>query len=532
MSSIIQDRRFRWAAAGTVAVLVISAILFVTSARSWAQGQHDAEVLLPGTVIAGVQVGDLSIADAASAVSGVLDERLSRAVTLHHGEDVWSVSLGDLGGTADVEAAMTEARDTGAALPLLDLVRVRWLGHDSGVAVGVPIRVSESQLQGFVATVADGLDADPRTAGLRWEDGEVVLEAAAKGLEVDREATTDDLRAALRGSTDELTVTAGELQPEVDTATAEAALPLVQEAVVAVLDRVVAVTHDGGRWETSARDLGATPDLDGVVSAALDAVTSDSDLGDVEVPLDLPEESVTSFVADVAGAIDVAPRDARLDTSSGWVEFVAGRDGVAVDRGGARSALEAALRGDGDTVELEVGPAKPRVSLDDYRHVLLVRQGERRVYLYRDQEIIRDWPVAVGLAGSPTPTGIFQIGAKRANPTWNNPSPTGWGSDMPAFIGPGPDNPLGLRALNWNRDGRDTLIRFHGTPNEASIGEAASRGCVRLRNDDAIEMFDLVPTGTTVVSLDVGRGAPEADVSDDADEDGEQPRRRGSGSNP
>jgi lipoprotein-anchoring transpeptidase ErfK/SrfK len=90
---------------------------------------------------------------------------------------------------------------------------------------------------------------------------------------------------------------------------------------------------------------------------------------------------------------------------------------------------------------------------------------------------------------------------KRFEPTWYNPAPNGWGSDMPAVIGPGPDNPLGLRALNWNRGGADTLIRFHGTPNESSIGEAASRGCVRMFNSDVIELYDLVPSGTAIVSI-------------------------------
>jgi lipoprotein-anchoring transpeptidase ErfK/SrfK len=72
---------------------------------------------------------------------------------------------------------------------------------------------------------------------------------------------------------------------------------------------------------------------------------------------------------------------------------------------------------------------------------------------------------------------------------------------MPARIGPGPDNPLGVRAINWNRPGGgDTLIRFHGTPNEASIGTAASNGCVRMFNSDVIELYDLVSPGMTIIS--------------------------------
>ena len=116
--------------------------------------------------------------------------------------------------------------------------------------------------------------------------------------------------------------------------------------------------------------------------------------------------------------------------------------------------------------------------------------------------MVRTWPVAVGTGGSPTPTGTFTVGAKRFEPTWVNPARDRWGADLPARIGPGPDNPLGLRALNWNRvGGGDTLIRFHGTPNEDSIGEAASNGCVRMFNDDVIELYDLVPSGAMIISI-------------------------------
>jgi lipoprotein-anchoring transpeptidase ErfK/SrfK len=134
--------------------------------------------------------------------------------------------------------------------------------------------------------------------------------------------------------------------------------------------------------------------------------------------------------------------------------------------------------------------------------VLVLRQGERTLELFEDHEPAHEWPVAVGQGGSPTPTGTFTVGAKRFEPTWVNPSPNGWGSDMPARIGPGPENPLGIRALNWNdENGRDTLIRFHGTPNEDSIGEAASQGCVRMFNDDVADLYDLVPSGTVILSV-------------------------------
>lgn len=516
-----RGRRLGWTLGAIAVLLLIVTLLLVTTARSWAGDNHTAQVLLPGTLVAEVPVGGLAAEDATAAVTAALDERLERRVTLHHEGDSWTTSLAELGARVDVPAAIDEALHAASASPTFELVRVRWFGAEVGISVHVPIRVGQDRLDALVAELAEELDEGARTASLAWQDGDVTLLPAAKGLDVDREVTTQALLGALRGETDEVDVSAEVLAPDVDTATAEAALDLMRRPLDAALDRAVSVVHEDESWTVTPRGLDAVPDLGPLFEAAVTTVRSGGSGDDLraEVPLDISEDTLSEFLAGIASGLDVAPRDARLDHSTGWIEFVPSRDGLAVDREKAATELVAALRGEDETVSLDIGPDPPRVTLDDLRHVLLVRQGERRVYLYRDGRIVRDWPVAVGLAGSPTPTGVFTIGAKRANPTWYNPSPGGWGSDMPAVIGPGPDNPLGLRALNWNRDGRDTLIRFHGTPNEASIGEAASRGCVRMRNADVIELFDLVPSGATVVSLNVGTPPPPVEEEEEEEDD-------------
>jgi lipoprotein-anchoring transpeptidase ErfK/SrfK len=66
---------------------------------------------------------------------------------------------------------------------------------------------------------------------------------------------------------------------------------------------------------------------------------------------------------------------------------------------------------------------------------------------------------------------------------------------------PGLDNPLGARALYLFQNGRDTLYRLHGTNEVWSIGRAVSSGCVRLLNQDVIDLYDRIPVGTRVVVL-------------------------------
>src|SRR5690606_4810628 len=69
--------------------------------------------------------------------------------------------------------------------------------------------------------------------------------------------------------------------------------------------------------------------------------------------------------------------------------------------------------------------------------------------------------------------------------------------DLPAFVAGGsPSNPLGARAMYLYRDGGDTGYRFHGTTQPWSIGQDASSGCIRMFNEDAIDLYQRIPVGT------------------------------------
>jgi lipoprotein-anchoring transpeptidase ErfK/SrfK len=65
----------------------------------------------------------------------------------------------------------------------------------------------------------------------------------------------------------------------------------------------------------------------------------------------------------------------------------------------------------------------------------------------------------------------------------------------------GIDNPLGARALYIFKDGRDTIYRLHGNPDERSIGQAISSGCVRLLNQDIIDLYQRVPSGSPILVM-------------------------------
>ncbi|MGF6258705.1 lipoprotein-anchoring transpeptidase ErfK/SrfK [Ensifer sp. LBL] len=72
---------------------------------------------------------------------------------------------------------------------------------------------------------------------------------------------------------------------------------------------------------------------------------------------------------------------------------------------------------------------------------------------------------------------------------------------LPQRIAPGADNPLGARALYLFQNGKDTLYRIHGTSEPWTIGTEASSGCIRMLNEDVIELYGKVSKGATVVVL-------------------------------
>lgn len=112
-----------------------------------------------------------------------------------------------------------------------------------------------------------------------------------------------------------------------------------------------------------------------------------------------------------------------------------------------------------------------------------------------DEQTYLVYPSSVPRDEEHTQRGYTEIVLKRRNPTWI-PTPTMRAADptLPESIPPGPDNPMGSRALNlgWQ------YYRIHGIDNLDKIGRPASSGCVGLFNPNVEELFELVQVGTQV----------------------------------
>lgn len=139
---------------------------------------------------------------------------------------------------------------------------------------------------------------------------------------------------------------------------------------------------------------------------------------------------------------------------------------------------------------------------DEAPGTIVVDTHTRKLYLVGEAGMATRYPIAVGREGLSF-RGTGGIGRKAEWPSWQ---PTAnmvrTRPDLyAAYAGGLPGgliNPLGARALYLYRGGRDSMFRIHGTSDAASIGHATSAGCIRLFNQDIIDLYNRVPTGTRV----------------------------------
>ena len=128
---------------------------------------------------------------------------------------------------------------------------------------------------------------------------------------------------------------------------------------------------------------------------------------------------------------------------------------------------------------------------------IIVNTTERRLYLVQGGGQALRYGIGVGRVGF-TWAGTTSIVAKKEWPDWTPPSQMlRRRPDLPRFMKGGPDNPLGARAMYLG----SSLYRIHGSNEPWTIGQAVSSGCIRMRNEDVIDLYDRVKVGAKVVVI-------------------------------
>lgn len=129
------------------------------------------------------------------------------------------------------------------------------------------------------------------------------------------------------------------------------------------------------------------------------------------------------------------------------------------------------------------------------RQGVVINKSELRLYHYGPDGLVATHAIGIGREGHSTPDGRTTIVRKRENPTWYPTAATRQDRpELPAQVGPGPDNPLGDRAMYF---GWPTYL-MHGTNKPYGVGRLVSRGCIRLYPQTAHLLFKRLPVGTPI----------------------------------
>ena len=130
-----------------------------------------------------------------------------------------------------------------------------------------------------------------------------------------------------------------------------------------------------------------------------------------------------------------------------------------------------------------------RLKVNTAKFAIITDKSQNSLILKADEDILKIYRVSTGLDGS-TPTGKFKIVNKLVDPPWFKA-----GAIVPSGS---PENILGSRWMGFSIDG----YGIHGTTEPETIGSNITAGCVRMLNEDAEELYSIVPVGTEVTIVD------------------------------
>jgi lipoprotein-anchoring transpeptidase ErfK/SrfK len=208
-----------------------------------------------------------------------------------------------------------------------------------------------------------------------------------------------------------------------------------------------------------------------------------------------PETQLSQYAFGAAPASVPAPAPTRGRYGGGFIE--------ALLTGGAppQPQMAAANASEPPDTDSEPGPQFQRQEVDysgpEAPGTLVVDTPDKFLFLVEPNGKALRYGIGVGRPGF-TWSGVKRISRKAEWPDWTPPAEMVLRRpDLPRHMAGGPGNPLGARALYLG----SSLYRIHGTNEPSTIGHNVSSGCIRMMNEDVIDLYDRVPVGSKVIVL-------------------------------
>jgi lipoprotein-anchoring transpeptidase ErfK/SrfK len=239
-----------------------------------------------------------------------------------------------------------------------------------------------------------------------------------------------------------------------------------------------------------------------VISRTIRGLTGD-DPEEAALParVSYSHSAVDDLVKKIQGEVDQPAQDAEVTFSGTSLGTVEGQEGVAVKTDKLRHAIRAELvlpHAD-RVVEVSTRVTQPDVTRDElasqYPVVITINRSSFELRLWKNLQLVKTYPIAVGQVGLETPAGLYHVQNKAVDPAWTMPNsdwvaPADRGKVIPGGV---PENPLKARWL-----GIYAGAGIHGTDATYSLGTAASHGCIRMAIPDVIQLYDQVPVASPV----------------------------------
>jgi lipoprotein-anchoring transpeptidase ErfK/SrfK len=290
------------------------------------------------------------------------------------------------------------------------------------------------------------------------------------------------------------------------------ALARLRHRFLRPLARPVVASFHGQRFVLTARAARIGADLAGTVDEAVARSREGSILARVTrslsggtVHADLQPRIVYSHAAvvklarRVGARLDRPAQDARVSFSGSSLGTVPSHTGMRVGEKRLVARVESVLRRRHGSRRVAV-PAdlvRPKVSTSQvaarYSTVVTIDRANFRLHLFKQLREVKSYPIAVGRQGLETPAGLYPVVDKQVNPSWHVPKSSWAGSLAGQVIPPGPRDPIKARWI-----GITGGAGIHGTEEAASLGSAASHGCIRMAIPDVIELYPQVPYGSLI----------------------------------
>jgi lipoprotein-anchoring transpeptidase ErfK/SrfK len=272
----------------------------------------------------------------------------------------------------------------------------------------------------------------------------------------------------------------------------------------------VGVAGHGFRLDAQPAQLVA--DVESMVTAALErsrsgtlparvwrSITGGRVEADIPARVSYSRAVVERFVGQVERAVDRRPRSASVKLASPTLPVGSARSGLDLDRNRLLTAVERAMKSTGSarTVLHRARVIEPNVTRADlvrrYPYFITIDRPSFRLRFFKRLKLVKTYRIGVGRIGFETPVGLYHVQNKAVNPSWFVPNKPWAGSLAGKVIPPGPDNPIKARWMGIY-DGAG----IHGTSDTASIGTAASHGCIRMLIPEVEELYDQVPVRTPI----------------------------------